>query len=73
MRCRAYPGLPAKSCLQEVKALQWAKPNTFQIYWTIHFEERIPKILDTLLFYTEKLLAVEKKQAQEIGLKTASR
>ena len=23
------------------KALRWAKPNTFQICWTIHFEERI--------------------------------
>ena len=27
------------------KALELAKPNTFQIDWTIHFEERIPKNL----------------------------
>jgi len=45
------------------KIFNWAKPNTFQIDWTIHFEERIPKNLEPLLFYTRKLLAVEKKQA----------
>ena len=39
------------------KDLQWAKPNTFQIDWTIHFEEKIPKNLETLLFYTKKTLA----------------
>ena len=54
------PGLPSKSCLKETKALQRAKPNTFQIHWTIHFEERIPKNLETLLVYTEKLLRVIK-------------
>ena len=42
-RCAAAlnPGLPAKSCLQESKAFQKAKPYTFQMYWTIHFEEGI--------------------------------
>ena len=30
MRCCAYPGLSAKSCLQESIAFQKAKPNTFQ-------------------------------------------
>ena len=38
------------------KDFQWAKPNTLQIYWTIHFEEGIPKNLETLLFYTQKTL-----------------
>ena len=41
MRCCAYPRLPAKSCLQESKAFHKAKPYTFQMYWTIHFEEGI--------------------------------
>ena len=41
MRCRAYHGLPTKSCLEESKALEWAKPNTSQIYLTIHLAERI--------------------------------
>ena len=31
--------------------------HEFQIYWTVHFEERIPKNLETLLFYTKKTLA----------------
>ena len=26
--------------------------HEFQIYWIVHFEERIPKNLETLLFYT---------------------
>ena len=31
--------------------------HEFQIYWTVHFEERISKNLETLLFYTKKTLA----------------
>ena len=31
--------------------------HEFQIYWTAHLEERIPKNLETLLFYTKKTLA----------------
>ena len=31
--------------------------HEFQIYWIVHFEERIPKNLETLLFYTKKTLA----------------
>ena len=47
-RCAAAlnPGLPARPCLQEMKSSSMAKPNTFQICWTIHFEEVwIPKNL----------------------------
>ena len=56
MRCCAYPGLPAKSCLQESTAFQRAKPNTFQkntITWLFHFQE----ILITENLLLRKVLA----------------
>ena len=36
---------------------------------TFHFEEVVTENLETLLFYTEKLLAVEKKQPQKLAKK----
>jgi len=40
MRCRAYHGLPTKSCLEESKSFSESQTNT-SYHWTIYFEERI--------------------------------
>ena len=61
MRCCAYPGLPAKSCLKEAKALLRAKPNTSSITMTFHFEAWILKTLTLCYFIPKKLLPVIEK------------
>ena len=65
-------GADAHLCLtldrvwKDTKAFQEAKPNTFQIYLTIHFDEIVTENLwDSAILYP-KLLAVEKEQAQKL-------
>ena len=61
--CRCASALPAKSCLQETKAFQWAKPNHFRITWLFTWKKDvIPQTLRLSYFHTKTLACSEEKQ-----------